>query len=344
MGVTERRFGSLIAYLLTLLSIFSGEHVNVSAPAGWASLSTRKAFAIHLALSILIFSSLVFVMLMWWFPGELFFLDGGWQGLKIVALIDLVLGPVLTLLLYKPGKKGLLLDVSCIALFQLAALGYGFYTTYQQRTVAVVFADRNFTTLSADAAIVAKQELAKLDEKAQPIRSLDTAFPAMLLTPEPEKGEFGSYMSQLFNGYPEPHERLDLFVKRGPEHAQMLSERAATQEKLATTGADQIVADAIKDGNFDIDDIEVHYFKARYSKGLVLFSKSEQAIVDYVPIAWSELIAKKAAELEQETKNDGASAITDESASVDDAVVSDTTENGKTDEAKPAVVAESLEQ
>lgn len=274
--------------------------MNTSTLSVWKSLSTRKAFAIHLTLSLLIFSSLVFVMLMWWFPGELFFLDGGWQGLKIVALIDLVLGPLLTLVLYKPGKPSLVFDMSCVAAIQIAALAYGFYATYHQRTVAVVFADRNFTTLSADAASVAHTELIKLEKTPKNIRAVDNAYPALLVTPEPAPDKFGEYVSMLLNGYPESHERLDLFVKLGPEHVELLSKRASTEEKLATTGADQIVAKAMAKGRFDADDIEVHHFKARYAKGLVLFSKSEQKIVDYVPVAWDQLIAEKEAELAED--------------------------------------------
>jgi len=44
-------------------------------------LSKGAAFGIHLALSLLIFSSLIAMMLLFWFPGKLFFLDGGWEGL-----------------------------------------------------------------------------------------------------------------------------------------------------------------------------------------------------------------------------------------------------------------------
>ncbi len=272
--------------------------MNSAAPSFWATLSTRKAFAIHLTLSLLVFSSLIFVMLMWWFPGELFILDGGWQGLKIVALIDLVLGPMLTLVLYKPGKKGLVLDMSLIAGFQLAALAYGFYATHAQRTVAVVYADRNFTTLSADSAETAAAELVALERTPKSIKALHDEYPALLLTPEPPPGQFGKYVSQLLSDYPESHERLDLFEKLGAEsHREILEKRAKTQESLETTGADVIVAKAIEKGNFDPNDIEIHHFKARYAKGLVLFSISEQRILDYVPIKWHELIAKKEAEM-----------------------------------------------
>lgn len=272
--------------------------MGTTAPSSWKTLSTRKAFAIHLTLSLLIFSSLVFVMLMWWFPGELFFLDGGWQGLKIVALIDLVLGPLLTLVLYKPGKKDLVFDMSCVAAFQLAALAYGFYATHQQRTVAVVFADRNFTTLSADSAIAASQELIDLELTPQNIKAIDDSYPAILLTPEPAPGKFGEYVSNLLKGYPESHERLDLFEKLSPKHAETLSVRAKSKEDLELTGADEYIAKAMQKGGYDEADIEVHHFKARYSKGLVLYSKSQNEILDYIPMPWDELLAKKTAELE----------------------------------------------
>jgi len=242
-------------------------------------------------------------MLVWWFPGELFFLDGGWQGLKLVALVDLVLGPALTLLLYKPGKPKLVLDMSLIAAFQISALAYGFYATYQQRVVALVYADRNFTTLSASAVSDAKVELISKNVQPQNIAELDDSAPAMMLTPEPGPGEFKQYMNQLLNGFPEPHERLDLFVKRVPEHAEMISKRAVTSENLELTGADVLVNAAVENGGFDKDDIEFHHFKARYAKGLVIYSKSEQKILDYVPIGWDELIGKKTAELESADTN-----------------------------------------
>ena len=264
----------------------------------WTSLSKGQAFSIHLMLSILIFSSLVAVMFLWWFPGELFFLDGGWQGLKLVALVDLVLGPALTLLLYKPGKPKLVMDMSLIATFQIAALAYGFYATHQQRVVAVVYADRNFTTLSASAVENAKIELHNKNVQAQNIFDLDDRKPAMVLTPEPGPGEFNQYVHELLNGYPEPHERIDQFVKRGPEHAKILSERAVTRENLESIGADVHIDAAVEKGGFNKEDIEIHHFKARYAKGLVIFSQSEQSILDFVPIDWNELNEQKTAELE----------------------------------------------
>lgn len=86
-----------------------------------------KALLIHLGVSLIIL--LGFVALIWfvWYPAPLFFTDGGWQGLRIIALIDLVLGPALTFLIYNPAKsrKALSFDFACIGFVQALALTYG---------------------------------------------------------------------------------------------------------------------------------------------------------------------------------------------------------------------------
>ena len=70
----------------------------------------------------------------------------------MMAGVDIVLGPLLTLCLFKSAKKGLLLDMSLIAVFQISALLYGAYTIYSQRPSYIVFAYDKFD-------VVAKSEV-----------------------------------------------------------------------------------------------------------------------------------------------------------------------------------------
>jgi hypothetical protein len=60
-----------------------------------------------------------------WYPPPYFEVDGGWRILRILAGVDVVVGPLLTLILFKPGKPGLKFDMTCIALMQIGALVYG---------------------------------------------------------------------------------------------------------------------------------------------------------------------------------------------------------------------------
>lgn len=108
-----------------------------------------RAFAIHLIASAIVVLAFLGVMLFVWYPTPYFETDGGWTVLRILAGVDVVLGPLLTLIVFKPGKPGLKFDMSCIVLAQLGALIYGGTIIYQQRPAFVVFGVDRFTSVSA---------------------------------------------------------------------------------------------------------------------------------------------------------------------------------------------------
>ncbi len=107
-----------------------------------------KAYLIHLGISAAIFLALAALILFVWYPQPYFADDGGWQGIRIVALVDLVLGPGLTFIVFKAGKPGLKFDLTLIALAQTAALAWGLWTVYDQRPVLVTFVDGEFYTMT----------------------------------------------------------------------------------------------------------------------------------------------------------------------------------------------------
>jgi hypothetical protein len=108
---------------------------------------------LHFAISLAIFSIFLLVLLTYWYPAPFFTASGGLQGLKIVAAIDLVLGPALTLIIYNINKSKLELftDFSIIGFIQIAALTWGITTVYNQRPVAAVFWEDGFYTVPASA-------------------------------------------------------------------------------------------------------------------------------------------------------------------------------------------------
>ena len=110
------------------------------------------AFAVHLGISLVIFVALLAVVVFDWYRFPLFAIEGGWKGIQIIAGCDIVLGPLLTLIVFKPGKPSLKLDMSVIAAIQFAALVSGAWITYVQRPVLMVYAEERFYTLSNDIA------------------------------------------------------------------------------------------------------------------------------------------------------------------------------------------------
>jgi hypothetical protein len=107
-----------------------------------------KAFASHLGISFVIFLAILSLLIFAWFPPPFFTSDGGWQGIRIIAGVDLVLGPLLTLIVFKPGKPGLKFDLTVIGIIQISALAWGIWMLHHERPVAAVFADGYFTPVT----------------------------------------------------------------------------------------------------------------------------------------------------------------------------------------------------
>lgn len=108
-------------------------------------MSRLKAFSIHFAISFVIFLILLYFILVQWYPQPLFSTDGGWRVIRIIVGVDLILGPFLTLIVFKPGKPGLKFDLAMIGLVQALALSWGVWTSYNERPAAVIYTLDFFT-------------------------------------------------------------------------------------------------------------------------------------------------------------------------------------------------------
>lgn len=108
------------------------------------------ATLIHLLATLVAAGLLGTVAAQQWYPGFLFATDGGWQGLRLLLAVALISGPLLTLVVFRRGKKGLAGDLTWILVLQLLAFGAGARTLWQERPLALVYADGAFHTTSRD--------------------------------------------------------------------------------------------------------------------------------------------------------------------------------------------------
>jgi len=109
-----------------------------------------KAFAVHIGISLAIFIAIISYIIYFWYPQPFFVSDGGWQGIRIIAAVDLILGPVLTLIVYKPKKPKLKLDLTIIGLVQASALVWGIWVVHFERPIATVYAEGFFFSVTAN--------------------------------------------------------------------------------------------------------------------------------------------------------------------------------------------------
>jgi len=102
-------------------------------------LNRYKAFGVHLLGSMcaaLLSAGLVFLI---WYPG-LFASATGVAGIFLIVLgVDVVIGPLITLIVFNPAKRELRRDLVIVLVLQLAALAYGMHTVWIARPAYQVF-------------------------------------------------------------------------------------------------------------------------------------------------------------------------------------------------------------
>ncbi len=159
-----------------------------------------RASGIHLLISFsiaLVFLALVFFV---WYPQPYFEAGGGKKLLAVLIIIDITLGPLITLIIYKEGKKGLKFDLSVIVILQTAALIYGGNIILNARPVYVVYVIDRFVLVSANDI----SEKAINEAKNSPYNSISLTGPELVaaVLPKDQKA-LNKLMFDTLSGQPD---------------------------------------------------------------------------------------------------------------------------------------------
>ena len=113
-------------------------------------MSRWKAAAIHLSINALIALLAALLIFGVWYP-QPYSQAAGADGLIVLLLgVDLVLGPMLTLVVFKAGKWGLKFDLALIAIVQASAFVYGLHVVAAARPAFVVANVDRFSLVAAN--------------------------------------------------------------------------------------------------------------------------------------------------------------------------------------------------
>jgi len=160
-------------------------------------MSRWKASAIHLCVSALVASTLAAILALTWYPPAYVRAVGGLGLIAILAGVDVTLGPLLTLIVWKVGKPSLRFDMAVIILLQLSALGYGLHTVFLARPVYMVFSADRFDLVTAAEIPEGEKEKAKREE----FQSLPLAGPKIVAAQRPtDAGERTKIMFSAISG------------------------------------------------------------------------------------------------------------------------------------------------
>lgn len=142
---------------------------------GTRAFSRWQAAGLHLLISASIAAGSLALILGLWFPGALFEAAGGLGLLYLLVSVDVSVGPLLTLVVFKSGKPGMKLDLAVIGTLQLLALLYGLSVVAQARPAFVVFVLDRFEMVAA--VDLAPEELAAA--KREEFRTLPWTGPKL---------------------------------------------------------------------------------------------------------------------------------------------------------------------
>ena len=123
-------------------------------------LSRFQAFAIHLLISSAVLGSFLSFVFLVWYPPPFFVVEGLVQIVWVLVGVDVVLGPALTLVVFKTGKPGLKRDLSIIATIQIIGFIYGAHAFYVERPSFAIFYDSDYFEVIPASAM---KDLGKLD-------------------------------------------------------------------------------------------------------------------------------------------------------------------------------------
>jgi hypothetical protein len=197
--------------------------------------SRWQAAGIHLAISIAVALAVVVAMYFLWYPTPYFQAMGGGGLLMLVTAVDVVLGPLITLIIFNTKKKSLKFDLMCVAIVQIVALAYGVSTMFQARPVYTVFnKDRFDVIIAADMSEIERAKVTDFMFKSVPLTG-----PQVVAMEQPSNKKEVQRMlesgidSRAFSQYYVPY---DSKAKEAATAAKPIAEwqktHAATTEKL----------------------------------------------------------------------------------------------------------------
>lgn len=249
----------------------------------FTDITRKQAFLTHLLISLAIFFVLLYLIIFKWYPAYYFHIDGGYRGIATIFFVDVVLGPGLTLLVFKPGKPGLKFDMSAIVILQIVALSWGVKSVFTERPALTVFYDGKFSCMNhTDVSDFDLDRLLLDDEKA----------PLLAVLPRPSTHK--EYQDMMLEAF-----------KRGSAEIYVFSERLLPMDIVGTTQVMNYYLDVANNFAGSQDDIEKYqkvwsdylennpdssrrylYYpmSCRYQDVLAVFDPESSAIVDFLPV------------------------------------------------------------
>lgn len=160
-------------------------------------MSRWQAAGLHFIISIVVIGAAILACLLSWYPLGLYKISGLNKILALILSIDLTIGPLLTLFLYRKKKPNLKFDLSAIATIQALFLSYGLHTAWSGRPIFLVGTPEVFTLVFANE--IDAEDIKKASQKKWP--RLSFGGPMLVgVKPPSDRREKSKIIEELMSG------------------------------------------------------------------------------------------------------------------------------------------------
>ena len=245
--------------------------------------AASNAALIHLGLSALVGLATAAIVFGLWFPYPYRNLAGGQHLFLVLVSVDVVCGPLLTAVLFNPRKsrRELTLDLSLIAIVQIAALVYGVHVISQARPVVLAFESDRLVAVSA-----AQIDPAELGQAPPDLRKLSWSGPVLVGTRDAREGETMQSVMLSVQGV-EPSARpgwWQAYEKNHPQVKQRMRKLAELRAARAGEAQAEIDAAAAKTGLRLADLFYLPLTSQKNLDGWVALLDGDGRIAGYAPV------------------------------------------------------------
>lgn len=194
-----------------------------------ATFSARLKFAgtaslMHLVGCLIIAGVSFALVLGIWYPHQYQEMSAGRELFFLLTGVDVVIGPLLTLVLFTPEKsrKELRTDLAMVVVCQLSAFIFGMYTVYHARPLFLVAEVDRFKTISA--VDLREADLAEVPEKFKP-KFFTGPRLVFAQTPTDPKEQLALF-EESFKGGPDIGEKPKYYIEYDQQSALKMLGRA----------------------------------------------------------------------------------------------------------------------
>lgn len=232
-----------------------------------------KASGIHLSLSALAFFIVLYFIVFLWYPNPHFSTNGGWQGVRIMLFVDIVLGPLLTLIIFNPEKsiKAILFDLTAIGTIQISAFIWGLFLVNSQRPLAISFWEGRFYP-------VLMEDLKASGANPDQLKELSHQNPAIVYVRHPETVE--EMKGAAMFGFIEGKREYQIFFLYTPleKHIDELFEASVTN---SITTDDKFQTDKIRwleKAGMNEKELTFIPFSGRYGNSILILDREGELL------------------------------------------------------------------